>query len=66
MENNDFIFDVLYTDEMLVQLSKHVIDLKRKRLLVYFFLLTVLSAFLIVLYCVGSDTLIKNKEEYYR
>lgn len=57
MENNDFIFDVLYTDEMLVQLSKHVIDLKRKRLLVYFFLLTVLSAFLIVLDIVAPDNI---------
>jgi len=57
MENNDFKFDVLYTDEMLVQLSKHIMDLKRKRLLVYFFLLTVLSAFLIVLDIVGPDNI---------
>ena len=57
MEYNDYKFDVVYTDEMLVQLSKHIIDLKRKRLFVYFSLLTFLSVFLIILDFVGPDNI---------
>jgi len=57
MENNGFKFDVEYTDEMLVQLSKHIMDLKRKRLFVYFSLVTFISVFLIILDFVGPDNI---------
>ena len=57
MENNGFKFDVVYSDEMLVQLSKHIMDIKRKRLFVYFSLVTFLSIFLIVLDFVGPDNI---------
>ena len=57
MEYNDYKFDVLYTDEMLVQLSKHIMDPKRKRLYVHFSLISLLSAFLIILDLVGPDNI---------
>ena len=57
MENNDLSCEVVYTDDLYFIVNKHIINKKRKGLLISFILTTTLTVILLLLDIFGSDNI---------